>query len=68
MTATTLAFVAVLAAATWKPDEWTGTVILELLGLYLAAMLIVGTTSFVITALVRSKRAADRAEGAAPDV
>jgi hypothetical protein len=68
LTATTLAFIVVLAAAAWAPDEWTGIVILELLGLYLGAMLIVGTAAFVFTALVRSKRAVDRAQRASPDV
>jgi hypothetical protein len=68
LTATTLAFIVLVAAAAWAPDKWTGIVILELFGLYLGAMLIVGTAAFVITALVRSKRAADRAQRAAPDV
>jgi hypothetical protein len=63
----TLAFVVIVGAILWRPDKWTGLVLIDLFGLYLGAMLIVGTSAFVISALVRSKRAADRAEQAASD-
>jgi hypothetical protein len=63
----TLAFVVIVGAILWRPDKWTGFVLVELFALYLGAMLIVGTSAFVISALVRSKRAADRAEQAASD-
>jgi hypothetical protein len=62
-----LAFVAMVAAIFWRPDKWTGLVLVGLFGLYVGAMLIVGTSAFVISALVRAKRAADRAEQAASD-
>jgi len=62
-----LAFVVIVAAILWRPDKWTGFVLVELFGLYLGAMLIVGSSAFVISALVRSKRAADRAEQAGFD-
>ena len=63
----TSVFIVVVAIALWRPDKWTGLVLLGLFGLYAGVMGVVGTSAFVLTALVRSKRAADRAEQAASD-
>jgi hypothetical protein len=68
MRGTTFVVVAMIVVALWESDEYTGEVIFQLVGLYVVVMLIVGIPDFVITSLVRSKRAADRAQRANPDV
>jgi uncharacterized membrane protein len=61
----TSVLVVLVAIALWRPDKWTGVVLLALFGLYVGTILIVGTSAFVATAVVRSRRAADRAEQSA---
>ena len=62
------AFIVLVAAAVWRPDKWTGVFLLSLAALYVGVMAVVGTVAFVVTSLVRSKRAADQAQRAAADV
>jgi hypothetical protein len=58
----TAAFIAFAAAVVWDPDKWNGVALLGLTALYVGAMLVVGVVAFVVTALVRSRRAANQAQ------
>jgi hypothetical protein len=44
LAAITLVFGAMVAAIFWRPDKWTGLVLVGLFGIYVGAMLIVGTS------------------------